>query len=69
MNTMHDELSGLLARDPFLPFELFTTDGRRIVVARRDQAVLNSAAISVIEAPFSVTVLGLDQLLRISRPD
>ncbi|MGH8048500.1 MAG: hypothetical protein ACREKL_14760 [Chthoniobacterales bacterium] len=62
MSAMHDQLTALLAREPFVPFALETADGRCIEIRRRDQAVLNSLAISVVEEAFSVTVLGLEQI-------
>lgn len=62
---MHDELAERLARHPFEPFRLRTTDGRHLDVRDRSQAVLNSLAISVVEAAFSVTVIGLAQIAAI----
>jgi hypothetical protein len=62
MSAMHDQLAALLAREPFEPFALETIDDRRIEVRRRDQAVLNSLAISVVEEAFSVTVIALEQI-------
>jgi hypothetical protein len=56
------ELTEWLSREPFEPFAVLTTDGRRIVVAQRDRAVLNSLALSVVEEAFSVTVIALVQI-------
>jgi hypothetical protein len=69
MSTTHEDLRASLERESFEPFVITTTDGRRIEVRRRDQALLNSQAISVVEAAFSVTVLGLHQVQEISRLD
>lgn len=59
---MHDQLAERLGRQPFEPFRLRVTDGRLIDVREPSQAVLNSLAISVVEAAFSVTVIGLSQI-------
>ena len=59
---MHDQIAQRLAREPFEPFVVVTTDGREIAVEARDRAVLNSLAVSVVEAAFSVTVIGLAQI-------
>jgi len=62
VSTWHGELAERLAREPFAPFRIETTDGRSIAVPKRDCAVLNSLAVSVVEEAFSVTVIGLDQI-------
>lgn len=59
---MHDQLAERLASQPFEPFRLRLTDGRLVDVREPSQAVLNSLAISVVEAAFSVTVIGLVQI-------
>lgn len=63
--SMHDQIARLLAREPFEPFVVVTADGREIVASSRDQVVLNSLAVSVVEAAFSVTVIGLAQIAEI----
>lgn len=63
---LHERLAAALAREPFAPFAIETTDGRRIVVKERGQAVLNALAISVIEEAFSITVIGLPQVRAIT---
>lgn len=62
MAITHEQLAAALAQEPFVPFILEVEDGRRIEVQSRDRAVLNSLAISVVEAPFSVTVIGIPQI-------
>lgn len=65
MTEPHAEIAALLAREPFEPFVIETTDGRRIEVRERNLAVLNSLAVSVVEEAFSVTVIGLAQIRRL----
>ncbi|HEY8901942.1 MAG TPA: hypothetical protein VIM61_16130 [Chthoniobacterales bacterium] len=65
---IHGQLEEALSRQPFAPFAIRTTDGRRIAVEARGQAVLNSQAISVVEAAFSVTVIGIPQIDVIEEP-
>lgn len=66
MHPLHVDLAAALAPATFRPFAVETRDGRRIPVRRPGDAVLNPLALSVCEAPFSVTVLGLDQIERLS---
>jgi hypothetical protein len=63
---IHAQLAERLGRQPFAPFAIETTDGRSIVVRERGQAVLNALAISIVEAAFSVTVIGLPQVRAIT---
>ena len=67
MSVTHDQLAALLAHEPFEPFVIETMDGRRLAVAERGRAVLNSLAVSVVEEAFSVTVVGLDHVRAVSR--
>jgi cyanophycinase-like exopeptidase len=67
MSAVRDEIVARLAREPFEPFAVETMDGRRLEIRGRDQAVANSLALSVIEAAFSVTVVGWDQVRAIAR--
>lgn len=60
--SIYGQLAAALAKKPFKPFVIETTDGRRVEVAQPHSAVLNSLAISVVEEAFSVTVLGLNQI-------
>jgi hypothetical protein len=69
MSDMSEKIAACIAREPFEPFLIETTDGRRIVVKERSRAVLNSLAISVVEEAFSVTVIGLGQVRSISPVD
>lgn len=62
MTDTHAQLTAALATEPFVPFSFSVDDGRTITVKSRDAAVLNSLAISVVEAPFSVTVIGFKQI-------
>lgn len=62
MAVSHSELETVIAAEPFVPFVLTVNDGRRIEVKQRDQIVLNSLAVSVVEAAFSVTVVALHQI-------
>lgn len=66
MAITHAQLAAALAEEPFVPFILEVEDGRRIEVKSRDSVVLNSFAISVVEAPFSVTVIGIPQITAIA---
>ena len=63
---IHDQLAERLAANPFVPFAIEVNDGRRIVVKTAGDAVLNSLAISVVEKPFVVTVVGLPQVTEIT---
>ncbi len=63
---MHDQIATALAREPFEPFAILTADGRRIEVREANLAVLNSLAVSVVEAAFSITVVGLGQVVKIA---
>lgn len=62
MSAFAEELTARLAMEPFEPFVIETTDGRRVAVKERSRTVLNSLAVSVVEEAFSVTVIGLDQI-------
>ena len=66
MSTPREQLDAALAREPFAPFVIETTDGRRIAVRERSRAVRNSLAVSVVEEAFSATVIGLDQIQAIA---